>query len=303
MTGTDEQQLERARGGRATTRPTAATGDVIVLDSVRKEFGSFVAVEEADFSIGRGEFFSMLGPSGCGKTTLLKIIAGFELPTSGRVLLDGRRRVRRPAAQAQRQHRVPAVRPVPAHVDRRQRGLRPAGQEGARQGGAAAGARHARRRQAGRVRRPPLDPALGRPAAARRPRPGPRQHAGRPAARRTARRARPQAPRGDAARAQADPARGRDHVHLRHPRPGRGADDERPHRRHEPRPGRADRHARRRSTSGPASIFVAGFIGSANLLPGTLEGAGAGRRSPSSTAASASPCRRRATPATAIRSR
>ena len=60
-----------------------------MLDGVRKEFGSFVAVERADFAIGRGEFFSLLGPSGCGKTTLLKMIAGFERPTAGRVLLEG----------------------------------------------------------------------------------------------------------------------------------------------------------------------------------------------------------------------
>ena len=77
MTGNGE-------GGRAVTRD-----DVIVLEAVRKEFGEFVAVERADFSIGRGEFFSLLGPSGCGKTTLLKMIAGFELPTSGRVMLEG----------------------------------------------------------------------------------------------------------------------------------------------------------------------------------------------------------------------
>jgi len=63
--------------------------DVIVLESVRKEFGSFVAVQSADLTIGRGEFFAMLGPSGCGKTTTLKMIAGFEQPTSGRVLLEG----------------------------------------------------------------------------------------------------------------------------------------------------------------------------------------------------------------------
>ena len=68
---------------------TRTRDDVIVLESVRKEFGDFVAVEEADFSIGRGEFFSILGPSGCGKTTLLKMIAGFEQPTRGRVMLEG----------------------------------------------------------------------------------------------------------------------------------------------------------------------------------------------------------------------
>jgi spermidine/putrescine transport system ATP-binding protein len=66
-----------------------ANDPVVKLDHVRKQYGSFVAVHEADFAIGRGEFFAMLGPSGCGKTTTLKMIAGFEQPTDGRVLLEG----------------------------------------------------------------------------------------------------------------------------------------------------------------------------------------------------------------------
>jgi energy-coupling factor transporter ATP-binding protein EcfA2 len=65
-------------------------GDPVVkLVNVRKQYGSFVAVHEADFAIGRGEFFAMLGPSGCGKTTTLKMIAGFEQPTAGQVFLEG----------------------------------------------------------------------------------------------------------------------------------------------------------------------------------------------------------------------
>jgi spermidine/putrescine transport system ATP-binding protein len=68
---------------------TSAPVPVIRLDGVSKRFGSYVAVESADFDIAEGEFFSMLGPSGCGKTTTLRMIAGFEQPTTGRILLHG----------------------------------------------------------------------------------------------------------------------------------------------------------------------------------------------------------------------
>ena len=67
-----------------------AATPIVSLEHVTKRFTDFVAVEEAHFDIRPGEFFSMLGPSGCGKTTTLRMIAGFELPTSGRVLLDGK---------------------------------------------------------------------------------------------------------------------------------------------------------------------------------------------------------------------
>lgn len=61
----------------------------LVLDHVRKEFGGNAAVEDFNLSVESGEFVSFLGPSGCGKTTTLRMIAGFEQPTSGRIMLNG----------------------------------------------------------------------------------------------------------------------------------------------------------------------------------------------------------------------
>jgi spermidine/putrescine transport system ATP-binding protein len=65
-------------------------GEGIVIDAVTKMFGAFCAVDDVSFTIREGEFFTMLGPSGCGKTTTLRMIAGFEEPTQGRILLQGR---------------------------------------------------------------------------------------------------------------------------------------------------------------------------------------------------------------------
>ncbi|MDQ5894634.1 MAG: putative spermidine/putrescine transport system ATP-binding protein, partial [Actinomycetota bacterium] len=62
---------------------------MITLSKLTKEFGDATAVNGIDLEIRNGEFFSMLGPSGCGKTTTLRMIAGFEEPTSGRIELAG----------------------------------------------------------------------------------------------------------------------------------------------------------------------------------------------------------------------
>jgi multiple sugar transport system ATP-binding protein len=61
----------------------------IRVEHLHKAFGEFVAVRDSNFVVGDGEFFVMLGPSGCGKTTTLRMIAGLELPTSGRIHLGG----------------------------------------------------------------------------------------------------------------------------------------------------------------------------------------------------------------------
>jgi putative spermidine/putrescine transport system ATP-binding protein len=61
----------------------------VALEGVRKTFGDVVAVDGIDLAIRRGEFFTMLGPSGSGKTTSLRLIAGFERPDAGRILLGG----------------------------------------------------------------------------------------------------------------------------------------------------------------------------------------------------------------------
>ena len=59
------------------------------IESVRKEFDGFVAVDDVSLSIRKGEIFALLGASGCGKSTLLRVLGGFETPTKGKVILDG----------------------------------------------------------------------------------------------------------------------------------------------------------------------------------------------------------------------
>jgi putrescine transport system ATP-binding protein len=68
----------------------AAEIPLLRIDAVAKKFGGVRAVDRLSLDIGAGEFFALLGPSGCGKTTLLRMLAGFETPDQGRILLNGK---------------------------------------------------------------------------------------------------------------------------------------------------------------------------------------------------------------------
>ena len=70
--------------------PDAAGVPVLQVDAVVKRFDRFTAVDRLSLDIRAGEFFALLGPSGCGKTTLLRMLAGFETPDAGQILLNGR---------------------------------------------------------------------------------------------------------------------------------------------------------------------------------------------------------------------
>ena len=183
----------------------------------------------------------MLGPSGCGKTTTLRMIAGFEQPTEGEIRLEGDDVSRVPPYKRNvntvfQQYALFPHLTVEANVAFGLQAKKVAKPEIAKRV-----AELLEVVRLGGLRPAQAGPALRRPAAACRAGPRARQLPERAPPRRAPRRARPQAPAGDAARAQADPARGRHHVRVRDPRPGRGAHDERPDRGHERRAGRADR--------------------------------------------------------------
>jgi spermidine/putrescine transport system ATP-binding protein len=72
---------------------------LLEIQNVSRRFGDFTAVDEVSIAVEAGEFFTLLGPSGCGKTTLLRMIAGFDLPDGGRILLNGEDLAERPPEQ------------------------------------------------------------------------------------------------------------------------------------------------------------------------------------------------------------
>jgi len=88
LSKTDVTKRGLAKRGFAPWRDPAAQ-PLLRIEGVRKRFAGFTAVDQLSLDIYAGEFFALLGPSGCGKTTLLRMIAGFEQPDAGRIVLDG----------------------------------------------------------------------------------------------------------------------------------------------------------------------------------------------------------------------
>ena len=88
----DTPKIDAAAAPARPASPVDAAADMPLLriEGVSKTFGTFRAVDRLSLDIGAGEFFALLGPSGCGKTTLLRMLAGFETPDEGRILLGGR---------------------------------------------------------------------------------------------------------------------------------------------------------------------------------------------------------------------
>jgi len=97
-------------------------------EKLTKRYGDIYAVRDLDLEVRDGEIFAVLGPSGCGKTTLLRLIAGLEEPSRGRIYFDGRDVTDLPT-QKRNGRRAPDLGPLAPYDGLRQRGLRPQAQK------------------------------------------------------------------------------------------------------------------------------------------------------------------------------
>ena len=222
------------------------------------------------FTIKPGEFFSFLGPSGCGKTTILRMVSGFIEPSEGDDPIGGQdmrgiRPNQRPTALIFQNLALFPLMPVWENIafGLEVRGVDKASAARQGRGIAAAG------RPAGR-RRQDDQPALRRPEAARRHRPRAGRRAEGHAARRAAVGARPQAAAAHAGRAARHPEAHQRHLHLHHPRPGRGAGHVRPRRRDVARPAATGRPRRRTSTTSRSTASSRRFVGENNIFAGKV---------------------------------
>ena len=130
----------------------ASSNDLDIVN-VTKRFGAHIAVNDVTFSVAPGEFFSILGPSGCGKTTLMRMIAGFENPTSGDIRIRGRSMIGVPANRRPVNMVFQSLALFPDDERRRECRLWPDLPGRLPRGGRRAGDAHARARRARRVSR------------------------------------------------------------------------------------------------------------------------------------------------------
>ncbi len=227
------------------------SGVGVDLEDLTIRFGDFTAVSDADVGIEGGEFFSFLGPSGCGKTTILRAVSGFLDPSEGRVLIGGKDMAgigpnKRPTALI---FQNLALFPLMKVWENIAFSMEVAG----------ASAAERRKRADELLELVALDGpgrqaaarTLRRPAPARGDRPRALRRARRAVARRAALGARSEAAPAHAHRTARDPAARRHHLHLHHPRPGRGAHHVRPGGGDEGGGDRAGRHRQHRSTTAP----------------------------------------------------
>ena len=203
---------------------------LLEIAGASKRFGATTAVDDVSLSVERGAFYALLGPSGCGKTTLLRMIAGFETPDSGRIVIDGVDVTgvppyARPVNMMFQSYALFPHMDVAGNIafglrqermDRRRIAARVDGNAGI---GADVGLRAA-----------PAARIVRRSAPARRFGAGTGKNAQTVAARRAIGGARPQAAGRDPARADRHPGAGRDHLPGRHARPGGGAEHGQPRR-------------------------------------------------------------------------
>ena len=244
------------------------------LDGLVKRFDDVTAVAGVDLELPPGKLISFLGPSGCGKTTMLRMIAGLEHPTEGRIFLDDEDITDRPAYTRDIGMVFQSLALFPHLNVAGNVGLRPADPRGGE------GPHLLARGRAPDARLARGDGRSAHPAALRGPAPArgdrPRAGAGAPAlpAGRAAVRARCEPARAAPGGAPAAPAAAGDHDDHRHARPAGGDDDVGSRRRDERRAHRTGRARRWRSTGEPGSPFVAGFIGRTNLLRGEASGDG-----------------------------
>ena len=248
----------------------------IRLTGVKKSYtNKLQVIHGVDVAIADGEFIVIVGPSGCGKSTLLRMIAGLETITEGEIAIAGKRvndvepKDRNIAMVFQNYALYPHMTRVREHV------VRPSHPRACRSADI-----ETRVQRAAKILE--LGPFLAAQAARALRRAAPaRGHGARDRARargvplrRAAVEPGREAARADAPRDPEAAPRAEDHQHLRHPRPGRGDDARRPHDRDEPGPWWSRSAGPIEVYDNPASLFVAGFIGSPamNFLPGQARG-------------------------------